>query len=435
MPNESRMDLGSSRMRFTFSLFAGILLSLTDCSRADERQNAHAEALTRAMETNNLAVIRATVAEARAYLGDKAGNPEVADEFRAVPRDAKLLTREEAQRGFTPHFAQLEKLRWWNVGVDPTKLTAPLRGVGSVIAGNVAAARAKLDGAERSLSMAKDAADFLIWAQEQAGAGCYPFPAARGTSKARAMQVATRFLEKAEKAGTLHTVVRNGWAFDDLGEGGMQFDNGECGVAMFDLYDLTKETRHLDSARSAADWALARQLCTNWNYNSFSVRLLARAFTATNDAKYLDAAVQKARLGVLPGQLTDGPRAGRWMDAHNARPAYHYIMMCALAQLAAVMPPSHAHRAEVLRSLSLGLAARNTEMVTRGVMNKDHAMEALLLVHRTFANDEAFLRETKSAEALRALSLLVSDQAHHGQSPLSPGDWGQFLEFIIQSAK
>jgi hypothetical protein len=249
------------------------------------------------------------------------------------------------------------------------------------------------------------------------------------------MQVATRFLEKAEKAGTLHTVVRNGWAFDDLGEGGMQFDNSECGVAMFDLHDLTKETRHLNSARSAADWALARPLCTNWNYNSFSVRLLARAFTTTNEAKYLDAAVQKARLGVLPGQLTDGPHAGRWMDAHNARPAYHYIMMCALAQLAAVMPPSHPHRAEVLRSLSLGLAARNAEMVTRGVMNKDHAMEALLLVHRTLANDEAFLRETKSAEALRALSLLVSDQAHHGQSPLSPGDWGQFLEFIIQSAK
>jgi hypothetical protein len=422
-------------MKIALPFLAAIFLSFTGCSRADDSKKAVAEALNKAMAANDLAAIRATVADVRTKLGDKAGIPEVADEFRAVPADAKLLTREEAQRGFTPHFAQLEKMRWWRIGADPSKLTAPLRGVGSVIAGNVAVARAKLDGTERSLAMAKDAADFLIWAQEQAGAGCYPFPAARGTSDARAMQVATRFLEKTEKAGKLDTVVRNGWAFDDTGEGGMQFDNGECGVAMFDLYELTKDARHLDSARNAADWALARPLCGNWNYNSFSVRLLARAFAATGDAKYLHAAIHKARLGVIPGQLTEGPRAGRWMDAHNARPAYHYIMMCALAQLATVMPPSHEHRAEIMRSLSLGLTARNAEMVSRGVMNKDHAMEALLLVNSAFAKDEAFLRETKSAEALHSLSLLVSDEAHHGKSPLSPGGWGQFLEFIIQSAK
>ena len=422
-------------MKTSLHFLAIVSLALTGCSRADERKTSITDALAKAMAANDLTAIRAAVAEGRALLGDKAGIPEAADEFRPVPANATLLTQVEAQRGFTPHFAQLEKMRWWKVGVDPTKLTAPLRGVGSVIAGNVAAARAKLDGAERSLAMAKDAADFLIWAQEQAGSGVFPFPAARGTSNARAMEVATRFLKDAEKAGKLDTVVRNGWAFDDLGEGGMQFDNGECGVAMFDLHELTKDARHLDSARKAADWALARPLCTNWNYNSFSVRLLARAFAATGDAKYLDAAVQKARLGVIPGQLTDGPRAGRWMDAHNARPAYHYIMMCALAQLAAVMPPSHEHRAEIMRSLTLGLAARNAEMVSRGVMNKDHALEALLLVNRTLANDSAFLRETKSAEALRSLSLLVSDEAHHGKSPLSPGDWGQFLEFIIQSAK
>ena len=49
-------------------------------------------------------------------------------------------------------------MRWWKVGADPVKLTAPLRGVASVITGNVAAARAKPDGAERSLAIAKEAA-------------------------------------------------------------------------------------------------------------------------------------------------------------------------------------------------------------------------------------------------------------------------------------
>ena len=118
------------------------------------------------MAANDLAAIRSAVTAARAALGDKAGVPEVADDFRRAPGDATMLTREEAQRGFTPHFAQLEKMRWWKIGTDPSKLTAPLRGVASVITGNVAAARAKLDGAERSLTMAKEAANFLICAQE-----------------------------------------------------------------------------------------------------------------------------------------------------------------------------------------------------------------------------------------------------------------------------
>ena len=386
--------------------------------------------LAKALAENNLDAVRAAVAKGREALGKKAGEPEVADEFRRVPADAKLLSRDEAQRGFTPHFATLEKMRWWKTGVDPKTLTAPLRGPASVITGNVAASRAKLDGAERSLAMAKDAAEFLMWAQEQAGAGVYPFPAARGTSNARAMDVATRFLANAEKAGKLDTVVRNGWAFDDAGDGGLQFDNGECGTAMLDLYEVTKDKSYLDSARKSADWAAARPLCPNWNYNSFSVHLLAKIFGVTHEAKYLDAAIHKARLGVIPGQLTDGPRAGRWMDPHNARPAYHYIMMRALAQLAAVMPPDHVARPEILGALSLGLKTRNAEMVTQGVMNKDHAMESLLLVNHVFKNDPAFLRETQSTAALDAIGRLVSEEARRGKQPLGPGAWGLFLEFI-----
>ena len=400
-------------------------------AQAQAQTTDPAQRLAQAIALEDLLAVRAAVAAGRAALGAKAGEPEVADEYRSVSKTASLLSPAEAQPGFTPHFAQLEKMRWWKVGVDPTKLTAPLRGVASVIAGNVAAVRAKLDGADRSLVMANDAADFLIWAQKKAGAGCYPFPAARGTSEAQAMAVATRFLQRAEKEGKRTEVVRNGWAFNDLGDGGLQFDNGECGVAMFDLYELTKEARYLDSARQAADWALSRPLCSNWNYNSFSIHLLAKAFAVTGEAKYMEAALHKARIGVIPGQLTDGPRAGRWLDPHNARPAYHYIMMTALAQLAVVLPPSHEHRAEVLRALSLGLQSRNSEMVSHGVMNKDSAIAALLSVNRAFKDDAVFLRETQSTTALAAVGGLVSAEARRGKQPLSPGEWGQFLEFVV----
>ncbi len=405
---------------------------LTGCS-SSTAQIPTAE-LEKALADNNLAAVRSAVAKSREALGKRAGEPEKADQFRGVPAAAKLLSREEAQRGFIPYFAPLEKIRWWKIGVDPTTLTAPLRGPAAVIVGNVAAVRARLDGTERSLAMAKDAAEFLIWAQEQAGSGVYPFPAARGTSNARAMEVATRFLTNAEKAGKLDSVVLNGWAFDDAGNGGLQFDNGECGAAILDLYEMTQDNRYRDSARKAADWAVASPLCPNWNYNSFSVFFLAKTFGFTHETKYLEAAIHKALLGVIPGQLTSGPHAGRWTDPHNARPAYHYIMMRALAQLAAVTPPDHIARPEIMDALFLGLKTRNAEMVDRGVMTKDHALESLLLVNHVFKNEGTFLRDTRTTESIDAIGRLVSEEARRGKEPLGPGAWGLFLEFIASKS-
>jgi hypothetical protein len=402
---------------------------ITHCSLS-KAQLATSDLAT-ALANNDLEAVKTAVADGLKALGKKAGEPEVPDEFRRVPMDVVILSKEEAPRFFTVDFATLEKIRWWKTGVDPTLLSAPLRGPASVIAGNVAAVRAKLDSAERSLAMAQDAAEFLIWAQEQAGSGVYPFPAARGTSKDRAMEVATRFITKAEKMGKLETIVRNGWVFDDAGDGGLQFDNGECGTAMLDLYEITKDNRHLDSALKAANWAAERSLCPNWNYNSFSVFLLAKIFAVTHEPKYLDAAIHKARLGVLPGQLTDGSHAGRWIDPHNARPAYHYIMMRALAQLVAVMPSNHIARPEIVSALSRGLRTRNAEIIAQGVMNKDHAMEALLLVNHIFKNDAVFLHETQSSAALDAIGRLVSEQARRGKNPLGPRAWGLFLEFVV----
>jgi len=396
------------------------------------RSLAGSKVLAQALASNDLQAVRAAVAEARAALGDRAGVPELADTYQAVPPGAQPLSPEEARKGFAPYFEAVEKRRGWRIGADPAKMAEPLRVPASALTGYLAGLRAGLPGAERGLEHAKEAADFLLWAQAQAGSGGYPFPAARGTSKARAMEAAAKLLDRVEKAGQLGRVVRNGWLFDDLGDGGLQFDNGECGVAVFELYEATKDPPYLASARRAADWALAQPLCPNWNYNSFSVELLAKAYAVTGEAAYLNAAVCKARLGVIPGQLTDGPRAGRWVDPHNARPAYHYIMMRALARLAGVLPEGHAARDEIVRALRLGLTARNAEILSLGVMNRDKAFEALVLVSRTFAKDEAFLKETRSAEALRAVCVLVSEEARRGKRPLSPNEWGLFLEFSLQ---
>ena len=405
-----------------------VLFSTTFLRAADDFGKS---ALAAALAKEDIAIVRAAVADSLRALGEKAGVPEVADKYPPVPKDARWLTAAEVQPGFSKYFDKLEKMRWWRIGTDPTKLTQPLRAPASVLAGNVAAARAQLDGGERSIVVATEAAEFLMWAQEQAGTGLYPFPAARGKTDDKAMAVADAFLAKAEQAGKLGNIVHHGWAIEDGDGGGLQFDNAECGVAMFELYEFTHDDRVLASARKAADWAAVRPLVSNWNYNSFSVWLLAKAHAVTGDAAYLAAAKKKALLGVIPGQLTEGPHAGRWLDPHNARPAYHYIMLRALAQLAAVLPKDDTDRTAIVQSLKLGLAARNQEILTQGVMTKDKAMETLLLLSEVFASDPNFLRESKTSAALDTLGRFVSAEALHGkQFPLGPREWGMFLAHV-----
>ncbi|MSU25332.1 MAG: hypothetical protein EXS32_16120 [Opitutus sp.] len=393
-----------------------------------------AEWVTAPPTAAELGAIRAEVAAYREKLGDRAGEPEAADKFLPIPPDARWLTPAEAQGAFAKMHGKVERLRWWQIGLDPAKLEHALREPAAIVSGSVHAMRAGLDGASRSLDLAREAGDFLAWAQAQGGTGVFPFPAVRGVTRDKAFVAADKFLERAEREGRLADLVHHGWTVDDLTDGGLQFDNGEAGVAMFELFEATKEEKYLVSARKSADWAAARPIARNWNYNSFSVSLLAEAFRVTGERPYLEAAIRKALLGVIPGQLTAGPHTGRWVDAHNARPAYHYIMMRALAQLVTVMPPAEAARPELRRALALGLKSRNTEILGPGAANKDKAMEALVIVNRSCAGDAEFLRESRSAEALEALGRLVSDQYRQGAAPLGPREWGLFLEYVVWKA-
>jgi hypothetical protein len=377
-----------------------------------------------------LAAVRQKVAALRLQLGERAGEPEVPDRYTPIPEKGSRLSPAEAKGAFARILPKLEKMRWWKIGVDPKSLKHALREPASVISGCAAASRAKLDGAERGLALAREAAEFLMWAQEQAGAGLFPFPYARGGAGGKAFEAAEHGFAEAERRGDLDRMVRNGWAVDDGGGGGLQFDNAEAGAAMLELYEVTRDARLLGSAVRAADWAAARPVAANWNYNSFSVYLLAKACAVTNRPDYLAAAVRKARLGVIPGQMADGPRAGRWVDAHNAKPVYHYIMMRALAQLAAALPAADPARPEVLRALQLGLKARNSDFFGPGACDRNKALEALLLTCRTLSKEAEVVCESRSAEALEALSRLTSEEYRAGKLPLAPREWGLFLEDV-----
>lgn len=80
-----------------------------------------------------------------------------------------------------------------------------------------------------------------------------------------------------------------------------------------------------------------------------------------------------------------------------------------------------------MRSLELGLKARNKDFVERGASNKDHELQVLIVVNREFAMDAAFLKETQSIAALDALVKLVSEEARRGKNSTGPRAWGMFL--------
>jgi hypothetical protein len=409
-------------------LLAAALLCAPACA-ADPRADLRAR-LAEAQKAKDEAAVKKLAAEGRDALGAKAGVPEVDDVYTPAPAKVDPLTPAERKAAFDPYLKRLPAAKWWKVGLDPAKTEHLPREAAEVVGGLLAAARAGCDGRDALLAEAREAGDYLLWTQKEAGGtGVIPFPAFRG-GKGAAFEAAERFLKQAEKAGKLKEVLRGGWAVDDLDDGGLQFDNGMCGVALFELYAATKDEKYLTGARAVADWAAGRACVPNWNYNAFSVYLLATAHRATGNAKYLSAAKEKARLGVYPGQLPDGDRAGRWADGHNARPAYHYILVRALAALLAELPADDPDRPACRDGLRLALKARNPEFAARGVMNKDTALSALLVLLDRLppAAVEKELAGCDIDSAVGVLGRLATAEFRRGKFSLGPSAWGRFLE-------
>lgn len=383
--------------------------------------------MSEAMKAEDEAEVRRQFQQAIELMGDQAGLPESPDEYRAVPEDARPLTENELPTAFDLYIPYIERQRWWRIGLDPSRTNHSLREVATVIEGCVAARQVSEAKSEKLLAIAKEAGDFLLWAQDQAGTGVLPFPAIRN-GKGRPFEAAEAFYRRAERNGTLNQVVRNGWAVEDFDDGGLQFDNGLAGVALVHLYEDTSDERYKQAAIRAADWAIRRRVVTNWNYNSFSVFLLAETYRISGDEKYLASAKKKALLGVLPGQLTDGPRRGRWADPHNARPPYHYIMIRGLAALAAVMPSDEPDQPKIVECLRLALSARNLDF-QKGIFNADSSVEALVLVKSLPPHVSEKLKNCGTDEALAILDRYAADRFRNGKAALGPGAWGQLLAF------
>lgn len=381
-----------------------------------------------AQRNKNVQEVERLSREYTRLLGSKAGVPDREAKFSPVPSDATRLTAEEARRAFTPMLERLEKESWWAQRPKTQDMPYPLRMVASVAEGCLAAHRAGCEHPERLLKVAREAADFLVWAQEQGGHGCFPYPAMRG-KEGRSGELAEQGIGKATSQGRLDEVLQNGWFITDDGNGDLQFDNGLAGIAVLRCYEATHDEKYLRSARAAADWATAEPAVKNWNYNSFAVFLLAELFHVTGERKYLDAAREKARLGIYPGQLTQGPYCGRWNDRHNARLVYHYILLRGLASLVAVFPDDDADLPRARDALVLGLRVRNAEILSHGVANPETVLDTLSRI--VLAPRLASLPpDAGVVAAYGSVVRLVSAKSRRDSMPVSPGAWGLALEAI-----
>ncbi len=359
-----------------------------------------------AQNGDDINALNALVRRYREALGPWVGVPEDV-RVEILPMNLPLISPDQVPSGFDLWWEAVTNDIWWSIGDDPSKARGKPRAIGSVIVGCVAAVEAGCVPRERLLDLARNGADYLLWAQSQADAGLIPFPAREGGS-GKVFQIADRAIAKLDVTGRRDGLIRNGWFIDDAGldNGGLQLDNGVCGVALLELARMTDEGRYRTAALRAADWVIGRKCVPNWNDNAFSIELLAEAYRETSEARYLDAARTKVRFGLLPCQLREGPRAGRWVDPHNAKANYHYIILRALIRLLSILPEDDPLAIEVTSALQLGLKARNLEIIGPKLTNIESAFEAVLLLDRLIDDPDQTLGPTRHREVIIRLGEL-----------------------------
>jgi hypothetical protein len=398
--------------------------------RPGQKQDTIGCQLAQAQQQKNLPKIQQIVGKMLELRGAEAGVPEKPTEFQSVTVNSRQLTPTELRRSFTPYVKKIERQSWWISRPSSTELNVPLRFFASIITGTLAARRAGAEDSQHLLQMAESAGNYLIQAQAQGKSGLFPFPSTQG-QEGRSFGVAERYLNLAKQQGKIGEALINGWIIKDIfKEGGLQFDNGLCGVAMIELYEATGKEKYKRSALEAADWAVAQPLVPNWNYNSFSIFLLAHAYRITGNRTYLQSAKEKARFGIYPGQLKTGSNRGRWLDGHNAQFSYHYIIMRSLGALIAVLPKNDPDFPQAFNTLSLGLQWANTEIIEKGVASADTTLEVLSRLQLALPASSGRLPNLGRSQALALVGRYASAKLLNGRDMVSPEAWGLFLETL-----
>jgi len=332
-----------------------------------------APGIARAMESRDAPGLAAQLDQLERSLGDFAGYPERRPEYGG-PIDASAPDFRALSEAWAGSFSRMAGRQGWE-GASPADADIQ---EGNRLRVTVRHVRAYLQSWEASLPdrdaylrRAREGLDYLLTAQsERYGVFGYPYhPGGPGLKSSAASMV-----ERAFRAGhPRDDVVENGWIVNvfNLGDGGLQFDNGMSGIALLYGYAATGDERYLRAAERAGEWAASQILVTNWNYNSFSGYLLSRLYRVTGEHRWLDAARIKMEIGTMPGQRANG----RWIDPHNARIQYHSVMLRAMIEYWLARVQAGDSRADEVRGrIALGLDNLAEQINRFGASNAHEAL-------------------------------------------------------------
>lgn len=326
--------------------------------------------LAAAMHSEDVAKVRSAISKITETLGSQAGVPDARRPGRRV--QGLLLQESEATELF------VEALRSEGSSLRQLMAGKPLPNQMLRIHGDILRAVADIFPlAEKHVHqalpdltrLAEGTAKVLLNLQQPDGH--FPFPDLRGKN--------LRFgamIERAVAAGRAE--VREGWLISPDPDGGSQFDTGVCGAALLRAGKVFHQESWLAAGLRAADWAAGQKCCANFNYNAFSISLLAEAWRVTSLEPYRAAALKKFRLGLAPGQAANG----RWLDPHNARTVYHVIILRALGDLASIVGDE---RDEVDRITQPAVRALLDEFDAMGITVE--ALPELLRLSQLHASD------------------------------------------------
>ncbi|MGV3757219.1 MAG: hypothetical protein ACO1QS_17710 [Verrucomicrobiota bacterium] len=324
--------------------------------------------LSSAMEQADVSSVKATIAEMTHVMGDQVGTP---DARRKGERARKIIVTEAENAAIF-----LRALESDGKNIRQIRAGQPLPG--QMLRTYASLARAICDIRPAVQKHAPDRMTELdavlkgacrIMLDLQQPEGYFPFPDLRGKN--------IRFGEMTEHLLEQGAVkIMDGWIVSVDPSGGTQFDTGECGLALLQAGESLGNADWTKAGLKAADWAMKQKCVGNFNYNAFSVSLLAQAYATTKDEKYWQAAWQKWSLGVAPGQVTNG----RWIDPHNARTVYHLIIVRAMNDLLAVIPStfSSSETAALRQATEQAMQVVTEEFAKLGVTNTSFALRELI---------------------------------------------------------
>jgi len=343
------------------------------------------------IRTGSPSTIRAEIKQLSEILGRYASVPERRPSY-GVPIDDSPPDMDLALGLWRKSFENYRSLAPWRAStMEPTRNSVPrqrLRVSLRLARSYLHSYEAGLVGTEEYRADALAAFDYML--EQQASNGVFGFPH-MPFARSGVGREAAKLVERARRSGV--DPVENGWIIQDPSDsGGLKFDNGMVGVGLLQAYVLLKDERFLNAAIAAAEWAQADPLSLNFNYNGFSAYLFARLYRITGSEKYLQFARDTIYRGVLPGLNS----SGRWIDPHNARVAYHSVMLRDMLEfyLALQLAGANKEACELQRQLFLALDNLALQSSNYGALEAHEllAVEPLVLATQIFGEDPLWVR-------------------------------------------